>query len=104
MYYSSSRYAPLQDSSVEERMIAGIRLVLASAAFLAIWFSRVEPDQRIPFTYLVLALYMIYSAIVCLLEWHAEFPTRVRLWSHWCDIACYTLLIALSSRNNVIFT
>src|SRR5262245_30340832 len=105
MYYSSSRNAPPQDSSVEDRMIAGIRIVLASAAFLSIWFSRCEPDRRVQFTYLVLALYIIYSAIVCLLEWRAEFPTRIRVWSHWGDVACYTLLIALSSgTKNAVFS
>jgi signal transduction histidine kinase len=101
---SPNKQLPLEVGSVEDRMIAGMRFVLASSALLIIWFDPVEPDRLVPVTYAALVLYSLYSAIVCGLVWRSkEFTQRIRAWSYWADVASYTVLVALSSGTNSIF-
>jgi signal transduction histidine kinase len=93
-----------KDGSVEDRMIAGMRFVLASSALLIIWLDPVEPDRLVPVTYAALVLYTLYSAIVCALVWRTkELTQRFLAWSYWVDVASYTVLVALSSGTNSIF-
>lgn len=104
MYSPSLPNNQLQGGSVEDRMISGMRLVLASSALLIILLDPVEPDRLVPVTYAALVLYSLYSAVVCGLVWRSrEFTQRIQAWSYWADVASYSVLVALSSGTNSIF-
>jgi signal transduction histidine kinase len=90
--------------SVEDRMIAGMRLVLALSALLIIWLDPRQPDRLVNITNTALVLYSLYSVIICCVVWRSsELARRIRAWSYWADIGSYAVLIALCSGTNTIF-
>ncbi|HKO42623.1 MAG TPA: histidine kinase [Pyrinomonadaceae bacterium] len=90
--------------SLDDRMIATMRLVLAGSALVVIYLDPAEPDHLVQETYGALVLYVLYSVALYIdsvlskgvLGWR-------RSWAHWIDVLWYTLLIGLSSGTNSIF-
>jgi signal transduction histidine kinase len=81
-----------------------MRFVLAFSALIIIFIDPTEPDRLVFGTYSALILYTLYSGIFYLLV-RAE-HRLVKSWlvySHWIDIACYLILISLSSGTSSIF-
>ena len=90
--------------TVEDRLIAGMRLVLAMSALIIIWLDPLQPDRLVSVTYTALVLYSFYSAIICCLVWRSsDLARRIRAWSYWADIGSYAVLVALGSGTNSIF-
>jgi signal transduction histidine kinase len=87
---------------VDDRMIALVRLSLALAALVIIFIDPTEPDKNVGLTYLSLVLYAAYGAAVYLLSLRRD-AGRPRRLSHWVDVACYLVLISLSSGTNSVF-
>jgi len=87
--------------AMDRRGVPLLRLILAAAALAIILVDPAEPDRHVPFTYATLALYTVYSAVVCL----ASVRNRPlpRGMAHWIDVAWHTLLISLSSGTNSLF-
>jgi signal transduction histidine kinase len=83
-------------------MIGLVRLVLAFSALVIIFIDPTEPDKNVELTYLSLVLYTIYSAAVYASSLRRGDPHPRRL-THWVDVACYLVLISLSSGTNSIF-
>lgn len=87
---------------VDNAIIALMRLILALAALLIIYFDPAEPDRYVTVTYATLALYVVYSAALYLLA-----RRRSRLLpaasAYWIDVGWYVILIGLSSGTNSIF-
>ena len=101
---SPNKDLPLLVASVDDRMIAGVRLVLALSGLLIIWLDPVEPDRLARVTYAALVSYILYSLFVGALVWRPrQSGNRILAWSHWVDVASYTILVALSSGTNSIF-
>lgn len=96
----SVRYAWIA-GSIDDRMITAMRLFLAVAALLIIYIDPSEPDRYVALTYVVLTLYVIYSATLFFV-WQ-----RISSWlatmAHWADVWWYTVLIGLSSGTNSVF-
>lgn len=90
--------------SVDSRMVALMRLLLASSALVIICLDPSEPDRFVAITYGALVLYTIYSITLYILVRRgstvAEFISK---WSHWADVGWYLVLIALSSGTSSIF-
>jgi len=88
--------------SVDDRMIGLMRLILALSALLIIYIDPSEPDRFVVITYGALVAYSLYSAVLYFLSVrHARLlPNRV---AHWVDIACFLILVALSSGTSSIF-
>jgi signal transduction histidine kinase len=85
-------------------MIAGVRLALAFSGLLIIWLDPVEPDRLAPVTYAALVSYTLYSVFIGALVLRAKRSgNRILAWSHWVDVASYSILVALSSGTNSIF-
>lgn len=104
MYRASSQHNAAATASIENRMIAAMRLVLASSALLIIYLDPSEPDRFVPITYASLILYTAYSAILFYLAVRQISPHNfISLWSHWADVGWYLVLIALSSGTNSVF-
>ncbi|HJQ71171.1 MAG TPA: histidine kinase [Blastocatellia bacterium] len=90
-------------ASTEARMIAIMRLVLASSALLIICLDPSEPDRLVRVTYTALVLYTSYSLLLLVLTMRGVVSNLFRRLAHWVDIGWYLLLIALSSGTSSIF-
>lgn len=88
--------------AVDDRMIGLVRLLLAFAALVIIFIDPTEPDKNVALTYLSLVLYTIYSAAVYSLSLRRG-AGRPRMLTHWVDVACYLVLISLSSGTNSVY-
>jgi signal transduction histidine kinase len=87
----------------DTRVIALGRLLLAASGLLVIYLVPTEPDRFVPVTYAALVLYTLFSASVYVLQLRGRAFPFLQDWGHWIDIACYTVLITLSSGTNSIF-
>lgn len=88
----------------ENRMISGMRLVLAVAAFVVTSIGPTEPSRFAAITYSILTLYLLYSLALHALSLKGiQFPVPVQFSLHWVDVAFYVALIGLSSGTNSIF-
>ena len=88
--------------AVDDRMIGLVRLLLALAALVIIFVDPHEPDKNVALTYLSLVLYTVYSAAVYALSLRRD-VRRPRRRLHWVDVACYLILISLSSGTNSVY-
>jgi signal transduction histidine kinase len=79
-----------------------MRLILACSALAIIFIDPSEPDRLVSITYTALCCYVAYSGILYLLALRSK-ALRLRRASHWIDVACYTLLVSLSSGTSSIF-
>ena len=88
--------------SHDVRMMSAMRLALAAAALLIIWFDPVKPDQFLSASYLTLFLYTLYSLFIYIASIRRSrlVPTR---FLHWIDLAWYVLLISLSGGVDSVF-
>lgn len=91
-------------TTVDNRIIAAMRLVLALSALLITLIDPSEPDRLVALTYLALGLYALYSlALYSSAQRYAALQAAIGRWAHWADVGWYTLLIALSSGTSSIF-
>jgi signal transduction histidine kinase len=88
--------------SMDDRMIATLRFVLASAALLTTYIDPSEPARYAGMTYVTLALYIVYSAVMLLLTTRRSLLVLARN-AHWVDVGWYVVLIGLSSGTNSVF-
>lgn len=88
--------------SVDDRMIGLMRLTLAVSALLIISIDPSEPDRFVTLTYASLIIYVGYSAVIYFLSIyrHAPLPNTI---APWIDIACYLVLVSLSSGTSSVF-
>lgn len=90
--------------AIDDRMIAAMRVALASSALLIIYLDPTQPDRFVDITYAALVLYTIYSgALLAGAFRQSRFARAVELNAHWWDVAWYLALIALSSGTSSIF-
>jgi signal transduction histidine kinase len=88
--------------SVDDRMIGLMRLILALSALLIIYIDPSEPDHNVAVTYGALFVYSLYSAALYFFSVRRIplLPNRI---THWVDIGCFLILVALSSGTSSIF-
>ncbi len=90
--------------SVDDRMISLMRLILALSALLIIKIDPLQPDRSTALTYSALVLYSLYSAALFLLALRRpKLVSAFTPYAHWVDVACYLLLVTLSSGTSSIF-
>jgi signal transduction histidine kinase len=89
-------------SSVDDRLISAVRLILACAALAIIFIDPSEPDRLVFITYSALFFYVAYSALLYLraLRSCTLVPSRP---VHWIDVGWSLLLVSLSSGTSSIF-
>lgn len=85
-------------------LISRMRLVLALAGLLILYIDPTEPEQFATATYITLAIYATYSAILHLLaiKNHRIFQLS-QSWTHWLDVGWYTILFMLGSGPGGLF-
>lgn len=88
--------------AMDDRLIAAMRLTLASSALLVVYIDPSEPARHIAITYTTLALYVLYSAVLYVLTPHRS-PFGLLSMAHWVDVGWYVVFIGLSSGTNSIF-
>lgn len=93
---------PLLLGSIDDRMIAAMRLMLALLALLSTHIDPGETTYYVAATYAVLALYLAYSITLCTLAVRRRrtIPATV---AYWADVGWYLLLIGSSKGTNSIF-
>ena len=90
--------------TVDSRIIALMRLILAVSALLIVIIAPSEPDRLAGPTYAALSLYAVYSAVLyALAVMRPQALGRLDRWAHWIDVAWYVVLIALSQGTSSIF-
>lgn len=99
---SQSQVDPLSEHWIDLRLISTLRLILAATALLVLFIDPSEPGRYVNATYVVLALYTIYSALVLIVSFRRSdlIPTQ---YMHWIDMVWYLALIALSNGTSSIF-
>ena len=99
---SQSHVDPLSEHWIDLRLISTLRLILAATALLVLFIDPSEPGRYVNATYVVLALYTIYSALVLIVSFRRSdlIPTQ---YMHWIDMVWYLALIALSNGTSSIF-
>lgn len=96
-----------QPAAVGE-MVAAMRLVLVASALLVIGMDPVEPNHFPVATHVTLLLYAGYSLALYLLRKRRLNTAGRRLatahprWTHWADVAWFTLLAGLSTGTHGI--
>ena len=85
--------------SVDARMIALLRAILAFVASVFTYIDPTGPPELIPATYTMLVLYCLYSAAlyVATIRRKPFVPPGI---AHWVDIGWYLILVALSGGSN----
>src|SRR5689334_2246008 len=88
--------------SVDDRMISLMRLILALSALLITYIDSSEPDRLVAVTYGALVVYSVYGSVLYYLSFRGgpRLPLSI---SHWIDVFCFLVLVALSSGTNSIF-
>lgn len=88
--------------TVDARMLALVRCVLAYSALVIIYIDPSEPTRLVEITYASLAAYCLYATLLALASWRQEWrpPDRVL---HWADIIFYAYLVALTEGTSSIF-
>src|SRR5215211_6255766 len=102
--HPSTPTSTLAIATVDDRIIAVMRFILALSALLITIVDPSEPDRLVAITYAALSLYTIYSAALYLLVQHFQaIQALIRKWTHWADVAWYIVLIGLSSGTSSVF-
>jgi signal transduction histidine kinase len=88
--------------TVDDQMISLMRLILALSALVITFIDPSEPDRLVAITYGALVVYSVYGAILYYtsLRGGPRLPLSI---SHWIDVGCFLVLVALSSGTNSIF-
>jgi hypothetical protein len=91
-------------SSLDHRVVALMRLILAASGLLITYIDPAEPSRFVAATYTALSLYTIYSAVLYILALRrSRLFDSLYPWLHWGDVVWYVLLISLSSGTSSIF-
>src|SRR5215203_5787359 len=102
--HPSTPTSTLATATVDDRIIAVMRFILALSALLITIVDPSEPDRLVAITYAALSLYTIYSAALYLLVQRFQaIQAVIRKWTHWADVAWYIVLIGLSSGTSSVF-
>ncbi len=89
--------------SINNRMIAVMRLVMALSILCIYYFDGVSAGQHAATpTVAILICYSIFSALLYVFELYQR-PLIPALTAHWIDVGWYTLLIAVSNDVNSIY-
>src|SRR5215471_4862688 len=88
--------------SMDDRMIAAMRFVLAAVALVIIAIDPSEPAHHIAITYAALVLYVAYSASLWVCAWRA-IPSWLASTTHWVDVGWYVMLTGFSGGTHSIF-
>lgn len=89
-------------SSVDNRMIAAMRLILAVSALLILSIDPFDPNHYAAVTYVALTLYVAYSATLFVCAWRGV-PLALATMEHWIDVGWYVILVGLSGGINSVF-
>ena len=73
-------------ATVDDRIIAMMRFILAFSALLITIVDPSGPDRLVAITYAALSLYTIYSAALNVnVQRFQAFQAVIRKWTHWAD-------------------
>ena len=88
--------------AVDRRTVTLLRVLLAVAALTVTLIDPSAPERFVEISYGLLGAYCLYSTLLYVAVHQGRSPLPVR-WSHWIDVAWFTVLIALSNGPSSIF-
>jgi len=94
---------PVEDAgSVDARMVALMRCLLAVSAFVVITFFPAQPVRFASLAHISLTAYVVYAVLLALSTWRNQpfVPARAR---HWLDVLFYAWMMALTEGASSIF-
>lgn len=91
----------MSEQWINPRLVSTMRFMLAATALLVV-FMDPEQDRYPRATYIVLALYTLYSAVVCSLSVRRSGLVAAP-YMHWFDIGWYVALVSLGSSTSGMF-
>ena len=83
---------PLVLGSIDDRVIAAMRLMLALLALLSTYIDPAETTHYVTVTYAVLAFYLAYCIVLCIFAVRRR-PTIPATVAYWADVGWYMILI-----------
>lgn len=89
-------------SAVDARLVAGMRVFLATVALVVIYIDPTEPARLVDLTYAALSAYLAYSTLLFAMNVTGYMVISARL-HHWIDVLFYVGLIGLTEGTNSIF-
>src|SRR5262249_24983309 len=102
--YLDERAEPYRSWSSDSRMVALMRVVLSVSGLTVVTLVPAGPEHFTSPVSLALVAYAVYSIAVWVCELKGVAPVRgLTDWAHWIDVACFTVLIALSRGSVSIF-
>lgn len=92
----------LNMTSIDDRMVAAMRLFLAFSALLIIYIDPTKPDRYVALTHTTLVLYLAYSATLLALAWRCSTHPLFNV-THWLDASWNLVLIGLTGGTKSSF-
>lgn len=90
--------------AAEDRMIAGLRCVIALASLAVVWIDPSHSVAPALLTYASLLTFLGFSVAMYLEATGRIGPLRgISQWSHWVDLVCFTWLTVLSGGTRSVF-
>lgn len=93
---------PLSEQWIDFRLIAGMRVVLATCALLVLLLDPIRPLRWAIPTYTTLILYALYGLLIYHLSGRRN-PVVAHRLIPWLDMAWYLPLIVFTSNTNALF-
>lgn len=93
---------PLAEHTVDARMVALMRCLLALSALCIVYIDPPPSGKLLDVAYVSLALYGLYSAVLCGATFHDRRLISERP-LYWADVAFYGYLVALTGGVSSIF-
>lgn len=89
--------------SVDARLLAVMRCILAFAGLIIIYIDPSEPARLVGLTYVSLGAYFAYSLAHAAISYSKGWPEHKRR-THWIDVGFFSYLITLTEGTSSIFT
>ncbi len=93
----------LAGASVDARMVALMRCLLALSGLLIVYIDPTEPARMVAITYLSLAAYCAYSIALYAGTYRRAFAGAPVRALHWIDVLFFVYLVGLTQGTNSIF-
>ena len=93
----------LPNGSVDVRMIAAIRCILAFSGLVIIYVDPTQPAIFSALTYSSLAIYAIWSCVLAIIAFRRDPSAPPPRDTHWGDVLFCAYLVTLTQGTNSLF-
>jgi signal transduction histidine kinase len=102
-FTTSSAISSLPNGSVDVRMIAAIRCILAFSGLVIIYVDPTQPAIFSALTYSSLVIYGIWSCVLAIMAFRRDLSAPPPRDTHWGDVLFCAYLVTLTQGTNSLF-